>query len=127
MRDELILSIIESSNDGRNVQTAKEYFVTSQQQQNKAMKQRDGDVWILLRKTVIKEIDNNLKTVMVLRAQEMRSMIKPDQGGKLRSSWNDIGRAWKSSNSVDTASNVNEITNTTLTSNPDMKYLWNQE
>ena len=44
MQDELISTITKSTKNDSNVQIAKDYFVTSQQQQNRAMKQSDGDV-----------------------------------------------------------------------------------
>ena len=66
----------------------------------------------------MEEIDNNLKAMMVLRAQEVKLMIKSKQGDKLCFSWNDIGKAWRKNDSIDTASKVNKITNTTFDNQP---------
>ena len=44
------------------------------------MKGKDSVVYLSLRKVVINEIDNNLKTMLVLRAQEVKLPIKTELG-----------------------------------------------
>ena len=95
----------------------KDYFITSDQNQNVECKKRDGDIWLTLRKAVSNEIDADLKAMMILRSQEIGLKIKVQDGEKDVKSWSDIGEAWKNDDSLDTAKKLYEIVHATFEDN----------
>ena len=76
----LISAIIKSEGKSNFKSIAKNYFITSHQHHNWVIKERDGHFWKELRKQVTKEIDNDLKMMMmILRSQEVNLKLINDK------------------------------------------------
>ena len=61
------LSTITENRDKSHFTTiTKDYFVTRDQHINTVAKNRNGDIWVELRKAVVKTIDQDLKVMMIL-------------------------------------------------------------
>ena len=113
-----IVSTITDSKDRTNFTSIpKDYFITSDQNINKEIKERDGDIWCTLKKAVSSEIDADLKAMMILRSQEIGLKVKKKEGVQEVKSWGDIGEAWKNDDSVDTAKKLYEIVHATFDDN----------
>ena len=69
----------------------------------------DGDEWVTLRNKVKKEIDSNLKTMIILCAQEIGITYKGKAGPVTVQSFNDIGQAWHDDDSHKQAVKLNEV------------------
>ena len=110
----VISTITESKDKSAFTSIEKEYFIKSDQHHNKFMKDRDGDIWITLRKAVLKEIDADLKAMMILRSQEVGLKVKHEDEDRSVSSWNEIGEAWRNDDSIDTAKKLYEIVHATF-------------
>ena len=109
-----ISTITETKDKSNYTSIEKNYFVTSEQHINTDMKTQDGDIWITLRKAVLKEIDGDLKAMMILRSQEVGLKVKQGDEEKIVSSWNEIGQAWRNDDSIDTANKLYEIVHATF-------------
>jgi len=117
-RSGTIVSTITETKDRSNFTSIpKDYFIKSDQHHNTESKDRDGDIWKTLKKAVAKEIDADLKAMMILRSQEIGLKIKCEEGVKDVKSWSDIGEAWKNDDSVDTAKKLYEIVHATFDDN----------
>jgi len=110
----LISTITASKDKSQYTSIEKDYFIKTDQCQNTDAKKRDGDIWKTLRKAVIKEIDADLKAMMILRSQEVGLKVKDQDEEKLVSSWNEIGEAWRNDDSIDTAKKLYEIIHATF-------------
>ena len=109
---ESVLSTI--TDTARYTTIEKDYFITSNQHQNKQMKDRDGDIWTELRKGVQKAIDEDIKSMMILRSQEVGLTVKTEGGPENVACWNDIGKAWRNDDSIDTAKKLYEVVHATF-------------
>ena len=113
-----IVSTITETKDCSNFTSIpKDYFIKSGQNHNTENRDRDGDIWLTLKKAVANEIDADLKAMMILRWQEIGLKIKCAEGLKDVKSWCDIGEAWKNDDSVDTAKKLYEIIHVTFDNN----------
>ena len=65
----LVSTITQSATDAMYKIIHRDYFITKDQKVNKVLKQVDGEYFIKLRKEIIKEINNNLKSMMITKAQ----------------------------------------------------------
>ena len=113
----VVSTITESKDRSDFTAIEKEYFIKSDQHHNTAMKNRDGDIWITLRKAVLKEIDADLKAMMILRSQEVGLKVKRDDGDKEVS--------WQNNDYIDTAKNCMRLFMPLLMTLWDMKFTWN--
>ena len=110
-------TITENRDKSKYTSITKDYFVTGDQHINMIAKDRDGDIWVELRRAVSERIDQDLKAMMILRSQEVGLKIVTDDDEKTVSSWNDIGKAWRNSDSIDTAKKIYEIVHATFDDN----------
>ena len=117
----VVFAITDKKDRSNYTRITKDYFITSDQNQNVECKKRDGDIWTTLRKAVSKEIDADLKAIMTLRLQEIGLKIKVEEGEKDVKCWSDIGEAWKNDNSLDTAKKLYEIVHATFDDNSGFK------
>ena len=92
----------------------KDYFISYDQNINTEIKKRDGDIWIELRKAVQKEIDSDIKSMMILRSQEVGLKVKKEGGQDNVTCWNDIGLAWRNDDSIDTAKKLYKVVHSTF-------------
>ena len=107
-----VVSTITDTTDYTHIE--KDYFVTCAQHVNKAMKERDGDIWKELRKGVQNSIDEDLKLMMILRSQEVGLKIKIENDEETVTCWTDIGKAWRNDDSIDTAKKLYEVVHATF-------------
>ena len=113
-----VVSTITETKDKDNFTTiSKDYFVMENQLVNMEAKKRDGDIWLELRKAAIKAIDQDLKSMMILRSQEVGLKVVTPEGEKIVSCWSDIGKAWRNSDSIDTAKKLYEVVHATFDDN----------
>ena len=110
-------TITENRDKSHFTSITKDYFVTSDQHINTVAKNRDGDIWVELKKAVVKTIDQDLKAMMILRSQEVGLTVKTDDDEKTVTCWNDIGKAWRNSDSIDTAKKLYEVVHATFDDN----------
>ena len=78
------------------------------------MKDRDGGIWKELRKGVQNAIDEDLKLMMILRSQEVGLKVKIEDDERNVTCWNDIGKAWRNDDSIDTAKKLYEVVHATF-------------
>ena len=112
----LVSTITQSTTDASYKEIPRDYFITRDQKINKISKERDGQSFVIMRKEILKEISDNLKTMMIMKAQGVGLSVK-DKKNQMRGvkSYADIGLAWKQDGSVNTAGKINTIVNTTFT------------
>ena len=123
----LLSTITENGDRSNYTSITKDYFVTGDQHLNTIAKNRYGDIWIELRKAVVKAIDQDLKGMMIRRSQEVGLKVITDDDEKPVSSWNDIGKAWRNSDSIDTAKNYTRSCMQHLMTTLCTKYTWEQK
>ena len=88
----------------------KEYFITKHQRVNLVRKEEDPE-WTQLEKNIMSCIESNLKTKMIMKAQQVKLMISVGGEERLIQTFNEIGLKWKDDSSVETATQINSITN----------------
>ena len=113
----MMSTITENRDRSQYTSITKDYFVTGDQHINTIAKNRDGDIWVELRRAVSETIDQDLKAMMILRLQEVGLKVITDDDEKTVSSWNEIGKAWRSSDSIDTSKKKYEIVHATFDDN----------
>ena len=117
-------TITENKDKSKYTSITKDYFVTGAQHINMIAKDRDGDIWVELRRAVSERIDEDLKAMMILRSQEVGLKIVTDDDEKTVSSWNDIGKAWQNSDSIDTAKKYTKMCMKHLMTTHRTKFTW---
>lgn len=124
----IVSTITEGGHDTSHfTKIERDYFIRSDQSHNQDTKRRDGDIWKTLRKAVSKEIDGDLKAMMILRSQEIGLKVQTEDGLRSVETWNDIGEAWKNDDSVHTAKKLFEIVHGTFDDNSGYEiYMENQ-
>ena len=88
----------------------KEYFITKQQRVNLVRKEEDPE-WTQLEKNIMLCIESNLKTKMIIKAQQVKLTISVGGEERLIQTFNEIGLKWKDDSSVETATKINSIIN----------------
>ena len=119
----LVSTITQSISDGMYKVIPRDYFITKNQKTNKMSKESDGEYFINLRKDIIIGINDNLKSMMIMKAQQIGLSIQ-DKKKETRSiqTYQNIGLAWKQDSSVQTAGKINTIINTTFTDSSGYEY-----
>lgn len=88
----------------------KEYFITKHQRVNLVRKEEDPE-WAQLEKNIMSFIESNLKTKMIMKAQQVQLMISVGGDKRVIQTFNEIGQKWKDDSSVETATKINSIIN----------------
>ena len=88
----------------------KEYFITKQQRVNLVRKEEDPE-WTQLEKNIMLCIESNLKTKMIMKAQQVKLTISVGGEERLVQTFNEIGLKWKDDSSVETAIKIDDIIN----------------
>ena len=83
----------------------KEYFITKQQRVNLVRKEEDPE-WTQLEKNIMLCIESNLKTKMIMKAQQVMLMISVGGEEILVQTFNEIGLNWKDDSSVEMATKL---------------------
>ena len=105
----LISTITASTSEESFRIISREHFITKDQEVNNDQHQKDGKEWNNLRKKIRKEIDSNLKTMMILRAQELGIKYNSKTGPTTVQTFNDIGQAWHDDDSHKLAIKLNDV------------------
>ena len=79
--------------------------------------QEGGDAYKQLKENLISEINNSLKSMMIMQSQKIGLEVVDDkmQTSRLSQSYSDIGLAWKLDASTETAAKIDNIINNTFT------------
>ena len=72
----LVSTITQSTTDASYKEILRDYSITRDQKLNKMSKEVDGESFVKLRKDIMKEISDNLKTMMIMKAQVIGLSIK---------------------------------------------------
>ena len=103
----VISTITQSESDEDYRVIPRYYFITKDQKVNVYLQQKDGDEWETLKRKVNNQIDNDFKTMMLLKAQETGLEYEEISNKISRvQNFGDIGLAWKYNSSQEQAVKV---------------------
>ena len=102
----------------------RDYFITKDQKINKQSKLDGGEYFVKLRKSIITEINDSLKSMMIIKGQEIGLKVKDKKTNtdRLIQTYQDIGYTWKNDFAPSTASKINMIINSTFTDTSGYEY-----
>ena len=120
----LVSTITQSTSDSLYKEIPRDYFVTRGQKINKKYALEGGEEYMILKSEILKEINDNLKTMMILKSQKIGLQVidKKSEISRIVQSYKDIGLAWKSDDSIECAAKINTIMNNTFTENSGYEY-----
>ena len=95
----------------------RDYFICKDQKINKKSRDEGGKDFTVLRSKILDVINEKLKCMMILKAQQIELQVEDKKTGESRNiqSFKDIGAAWKNNNDNTTAAKINTIINKTFT------------
>ena len=107
----VISTITQSESDEDYRVIPRDYFITKDQKVNVNLQEKDADDWENLKQKVNNQIDSDLKTMMILKAQETGleyEDVKTVQKSQVQN-FGDIGLSWKCDSSHEQAVKVYEV------------------
>lgn len=120
----MVSTITQSTAEESFLEIPRDYFVCKDQKVNMKSKKEGGESFKKLRTAIMKTINEKLKSMMILKAQNIKLEVKDKKTGEMRKiqGFRDIGYAWQSDNDPKTAAKINTIINSTFTDNSGYEY-----
>ena len=119
----LVSTITQSTAEEDSRIIPRDYFIQANQKINKASLESDGETYKNLRRDIVKQINDKLKSMMLMKAQEIGLEVLDKSNDRRRvQSYRDIGLAWKQDDSSEIAAKINTIVNTTFANNSGYEY-----
>ena len=114
----------QSTIDDNYREMPRDYFITKDQKQNMASKLDGGNELPKVRSEITKSISDNLKAMMIIKAQKIGLQVKDKKTNDLQlvQKYSNIGFAWMFDDSTDTAAKINIIINSTFTDDKGYEY-----
>ena len=119
-----VSTITASTEEDTYKEIPRDYFITKNQKVNHKCRLDGGDDYIKLKKAIIQEINDNIKSMMIIQSQKIGLQVKDKITKELRSvqSYADIGYAWSCDDSPECAAKVNTVINATFTESKGFEY-----
>ena len=120
----MVSTITQSTREDLYLEIPRDYFITKNQKINHKYRIEGGEEYNKLKKGVTREINDAIKSMMIIQSQKIGLQVRDKKTEETRSvqSYSDIGYAWSTDDSPECAAKINTVINNTFSEKSGFEY-----